>query len=315
MRAFRYSSAAALILICGCQCHLRASWLSDITGININVPRGTITFGTPRPDRIPQMLQNLPKDVGVFLLNPLAGGGLAFAIRQAKEQARPNCGPIPPQVTATLSAFFPPALFPSVCWAVVGNGSTLDSFAIHDAGMAAITLEDVVIFRSQQDGYDSILWSHELTHVLQYRRLGVEAFAAIYASPGFDALEQEARLFDQFVAQRLQQANTQYWETTSGWNQQITNQQWATAARNVINPLQCSGSNIENNAFGETVLVQINNCPIPIKVFQVKYVNPQNGAPANFPCTHPNCFVPAMTRQEYPLLQGLAYTGMDIVWQ
>src|SRR5579863_10422084 len=184
----------AALLLYSLHCNLTASWLSNITGIDINVPSGTITFGTPRVDQIPQMLQNLPKDVGVFLLNPLAGGGLAFAIRQAKQQARRNCGPMPPDVTATLSAFFPPSLFPSVCWAVVANGFTLDAFAVRDAGMAAITLEDVVVFRNLQDGADPVLWSHELTHVLQYRRLGVEAFAAIYASPGFDALEQEARL-------------------------------------------------------------------------------------------------------------------------
>ena len=219
-KLFRFTAPAAFLL---CAANLGASWLSDITGIDINIPRGTINFGTPRPERIPQMLQNLPKDVGVFLLNPLAGGGLAFAIRQAKEQARQNCGPMPQEVTSTLSAFFPPSLFASVCWTVVGNGSTLDSFAIHDGGMAAITLEDVVVFRSSQDGYDSVLWSHELTHVLQYRRLGVEAFAAIYASPGADALEQEARLFDQFVARRIQQNNTQYWQTASGWDGQITN--------------------------------------------------------------------------------------------
>lgn len=315
MRGLLSRSTVILLFFFGFHCNLSASWLSDITGIDINVPSSTITFGTPRIDEIPQMVQNLPKDVGVFLLNPLAGGGLALAIRQAKAQARPHCVPIPPEVTGKLSAFFPPDLFQSVCWAVVGNGSTLDSFAIHDAGMAAITLEDVVIFRSDQDGQDAVLWSHELTHVLQYRRLGVEAFAAIYASPGFDALEQEARLFDQFVARNLQQTNVQYWQAASGWNQQITNQQWASAAQSVINPFQCSGSMVGTNSFGQPVLVQINNCPIPIRVARVKFTDPHSGAPVIFPCTKPNCFVPAMSRQEYPVLPTLVFAGMDIFWQ
>jgi hypothetical protein len=314
MRHLRLFASVVLLIVAWCPSYVGASGLSDITGIDINIPGGTITFGTPRIDRIPQVVQNLPKDVGVFLLNPLAGGGLAFAIRQAKEEARGHCVPMPPQVTATLSAFFPPDLFPSVCWAIVGNGTTLDSYAIRDFGMAAITLEDVVVFRSQQDGSDPVLWSHELTHVLQYRRLGVEAFAAIYASPGFDALEQEARQFDQFVARRLQETGTQHWQTAPGWNQQITTQQWAMAARSAVNPLQCSWSTIQTNALGSW-LVQINNCPIPIKVMQVKYVNPQNGFPVNYPCGNPNCFVPAMTQQNYPLLQWLRYVGMDIVWQ
>lgn len=241
------------------------SWVSDVTGLDANAARGTITFGGPRPDRIPMMLQNLPKDTVTFFLNP-AGNALAFAIRQAKEQARQHCVPMPQQVITQLSAFFPLDLFSGVCWAVVANGTTLDAFAIHDGGMAAITLEDVVVFRSSQDGYSAVLWSHELTHVLQYRRLGVEAFAAIYSSGGSDALEQEARNFDQFVAARLQtNSNARYWQTTNGWsvNQQITSQQYVAAARQVIQSwhgvdldFYCKNKNyrgvalVENNAYG-----------------------------------------------------------------
>ena len=40
-----------------------ASDLSKITGIDINIPAGTISFSTPRPDAIPDMLKNLPNDV------------------------------------------------------------------------------------------------------------------------------------------------------------------------------------------------------------------------------------------------------------
>src|ERR1700686_4900288 len=144
----------AVILICAFPSSANASFLSDITGVDINVPAGTITFGPPRPDKIPQMLQNLPKDVLVFLANPFAGSALAFAIRQAKESARKSCAPIPSTVTATLSAFFPSELFQGVCWAVVGDGFTLDSFVIHDGNMTAITLEDVVVFDSFQSGQD-----------------------------------------------------------------------------------------------------------------------------------------------------------------
>ena len=167
MRRSTFRSIASILSVFVLLCTANASWLSDITGVDINVPANTITFGPPRPDRIPLMLQNLPKDAAVFFLNPFAGGGLAYAIRQAKESARKTCVPMPPTVRTTLAAFFPSDLFNGVCWTIVGSGFSLDSFAIHDAGMAAITLEDVVVFRSNQDGYDPILWSHELTHVQQ----------------------------------------------------------------------------------------------------------------------------------------------------
>jgi hypothetical protein len=35
-----------------------ASWLSKITGIDINIPAGTISFDVPRPDAIPDMIKN-----------------------------------------------------------------------------------------------------------------------------------------------------------------------------------------------------------------------------------------------------------------
>jgi uncharacterized protein DUF4157 len=43
-----------------------------------------------------------------------------------------------------------------------------------------VTLIDVIIFRDEQQAADPVLWAHELTHVEQYDRLGVEAFAVQY---------------------------------------------------------------------------------------------------------------------------------------
>lgn len=297
------------LLCCNLQLTANASWLSDITGIDVNVPRGTITFGPPRPDRIPGMLQNLPKDAATFFLNP-AGNALAFAIRQAKEQARRNCGPMPPQVVATLSAFFPNDIFPGVCWTVVANGFTLDSFAIHDAGMAAITLEDVVVFRSSQDGYDPVLWSHELTHVLQYRRLGVEGFASLY-SVAWDAVEQEARNFDQFVAARLQSANAQYWQTANGWNpnQQISFQQYVNYAKQAINPFICS-----HFLLSPGFVDVINSCPIPIRVTGFYVRNSATGFYGQMPCVSNQCFIGPGSYSRWPEPAYSYTTNVFIVW-
>ena len=313
------SLRVSVLLICaqGAQ----ASWLSDMTGIDINLARGTVTFGTPRPDRIPQMLQNLPKDTAQFFLNPF-GGGLAFAIRTAKEQARQNCSPVPPEVATRLAAFFPPDLFRGVCWVVVANGSTLDAFAIRDGGMAAITLEDVIVFRNNQLGSDAVLWSHELTHVLQYRRLGLEGFAALYSGGGWDALEQEARSFDQFVAARLQAAdsNTRYWQAVPDWRSgsSFTSQQYTSAAMQYINPLQCSGWREELDPNGNPVLVEINNCPIPIWITHFVAQNRATGQTEEIPCLpgqQISCVLPPDTRTVFPYPPDYAFQRFNISWQ
>src|SRR5882672_8665684 len=164
---YRSVALALVVLVSIPPCY--ASWFSDITGINIDIPAGTVNFGPPRPDRIPQMLQNLPKDTAQFFLNPV-GGALAVAIRQAKASVRQQgCGPASQEVVDALAPFIPPSVFDGVCWATLRPGLTLDTLAIRDSGNAAITLEDTVVFRDSQSGFDPVLWAHELIHVLQYR--------------------------------------------------------------------------------------------------------------------------------------------------
>ncbi len=291
-----------------------ASWVSDITGIDINVPKSTITFGPPRPDRIPMMLQNLPKDVVIFFLNPLAGSALAYAIREAKESARKVCVPIPPTVTMTLASFFPNDFFDGVCWAVVGNGFSLDSYAIHDAGMAAITLEDVVVFKSAQDGYDPVLWAHELTRVRQYQSLGVEGFAALY-TVAWDTMEQQARDFDQFVARSLQAAssNRQYWVTASGWNasQQISFQQYANYARQSVNPTQCSSYTDGREPDGPYYTEVRNSCPIPITVTAISKLF-FNGSRDQRVCQ--NCTIGPGDSRKFPSTGDSQTTAVSVIW-
>lgn len=283
-----------------------ASWLSDISGIDINLPANTITLGVPRPDRIPMMLQNLPKDLAIYLLNPLAGGALAYAIRQAKESARKVCVPVPANIRMILSPFFPPEVFQGVCWAVVGHGQSLDTWAIRDGGMAAITLEDVIVFRDSQIGFnDAITWSHELTHVLQYRSLGVEGFAALYVY-AFDVLEQQARDFDQFVTRSLQAQGLrpaqqqapviQYWTTTPEWktSKPIAVQQYMNYARQAVVPVNCvsARSTKRENPYPDNYFEITNRCPIPIRVSTYRVVNRNNGAVQTIPCTN-DCTIAA----------------------
>jgi Domain of unknown function (DUF4157) len=300
---------AILSLIIAGQCS--GSWLSDITGINIDIPGNRISFGPPRPDRIPMMLQNLPKDTAQFFLNP-AGNALAFAIRQAKAQARQNCAPVPPQIVGTLSSFFPPDIFNAVCWNLVAQGISIDSLVIHDGGMAAITLEDVIVFRDSGVAADPVTWAHELTHVLQYRHLGLETFAFLYTFQ-FQSMENEAYAFQNFVASRLaSNPNQQYWQTQAGWGSinQISSQQYVDAAKQFINPFTCSGIQMQPG-----VLVLTNNCPIAIRVTTVIMHRLPAGPDWQIACTNVPCFVQPGSVSYFPDVPGSVAVNALIIWR
>lgn len=62
------------------------SMLARITGIDIDVHARTVRIKAPEVAAIPEMVKNLPKDVGQALLNP-ASPVLAAAIRESRSQA------------------------------------------------------------------------------------------------------------------------------------------------------------------------------------------------------------------------------------
>jgi hypothetical protein len=184
--------------ICG------ASWLSDITGIDVNIAAGTVSFSTPRPQDIPEMLKNLPADL-LKTLNP-QGMQLAFLVRQAQAQAAQGAQPIPPNIRVMLQNFFPAYILDKARWNVYNaNRWTLDSMILgtdctnlnlpfnFDCKMGAITLDQTIVFRGANDALTNwASWAHELVHVSQYDSLGVDGFAFIYASPGAYSLEKQA---------------------------------------------------------------------------------------------------------------------------
>jgi len=299
----------------------QASWLSDITGIDINIPRGTINVGVPNPAAIPRMLENLPKDASQFFLNPV-GSGLATAIRQAKEQAKYGCRPIPTDIQQTLSRFYPPELMGGVCYNVFNSQRVaLDNLLLRDfTNVGAVTFEDVVVFRNPRGSSspeDVYTWAHELMHVVQYRRLGLETFAHLYTFQ-FDAMENEAYNMQHFVESQIQseQSQQQYWQVAPGWSTAgpLTSQQYVQAAKQYIDPLQCSGWNREIDQNGNPVLVQINNCPIPIRVTHFVAQNRFTGSVDQIPCQVSSCLLPPNTRSVFPDDPNYIFQTFNIVW-
>jgi len=86
--------------------HANASWLSDITGVDVNVPAGRLSVHQPHPEHIPQAIQNLPRDA-INFLNPV-GNQMAFLVREANAQASGSAEPIPSNIRSTLAPFSPP---------------------------------------------------------------------------------------------------------------------------------------------------------------------------------------------------------------
>lgn len=204
-RARRPRLAVAVLIMLLLNSNLaNASFLSEITGIDINVPAGTISFHAPHPEAIPEMLKNLPQDI-MYFLSP-AAQQLAFLIRQAQAQAAPGSQPIPPAIRERLKWFFPAYILDKARWNVYDAGRhTLDSVILGtdcsalnlpwniDCKMDAITLDQTIVFRGQFEAENNwVSWSHELVHVSQYDSMGVDGFAYVYASPGAISLETQA---------------------------------------------------------------------------------------------------------------------------
>jgi hypothetical protein len=122
------------------------------------------------------------------------GSALAALIEAGRQQAiADGVRPIPPGVYRSLLGYFPATLLRG-CRFAVGNARALTlpglGFAYGDA--TAITLGDVVLFKNERVAEDDVkVWAHELTHVMQYQRWGIDDFAERYVRDS-GAVEQEA---------------------------------------------------------------------------------------------------------------------------
>jgi len=100
---------------------------------------------------------------------------------------------MPESVRRGLAGYFPDALLRKVRFAagaVEGNAAPALAFAYGDA--AAMTLGDTIVFRDRWRAESDLkLWAHELTHVQQYDRWGIDGFAERYVRDS-KAVEQEA---------------------------------------------------------------------------------------------------------------------------
>ena len=119
---------------------------------------------------------------------------LAGMIESARAQSiAGGVQPIPSGVYRGLLGYFPDGLLRKARFSA-GHADriVLPSLAFAYGDKAAITLGDVVLFRDPHAAQTDLkLWAHELTHVLQYQRWGIDGFADHYVRDS-KAVEKEA---------------------------------------------------------------------------------------------------------------------------
>jgi hypothetical protein len=120
---------------------------------------------------------------------------LADPIRSARETAiAGGVKPVPPQIHRALLGFFPDSILRKArCASGHAHAIALPGLAKRYGHPDAVTLCDVILFRDDRAACTGAkLWAHELTHVMQYERWGIEDFARRYLQDR-DAVEHEAR--------------------------------------------------------------------------------------------------------------------------
>ena len=120
---------------------------------------------------------------------------LVALIKTAREGAiSAGVKPPPPQIHSALLGFFPDALLRKVRFSSgQADAITIPGLAMTYGHLDAITLSDVILFHHDRDARTNhALWAHELTHVMQYQRWGIDGFAARYLQD-FNTIEKEAR--------------------------------------------------------------------------------------------------------------------------
>lgn len=118
-------------------------------------------------------------------LGRLAAQGLERWLQESRDAlvARGADQPIPLHVRAQLEPYFDLRVLETARFAV-GDATQFSAAntLLHNPDVQAVTLIDVVVFRSAAAAQDDVaLWAHELKHVEQYLEWGVRGFAERYS--------------------------------------------------------------------------------------------------------------------------------------
>lgn len=133
-----------------------------------------------------------------------AGRTLAEAIRHSRNSMIGQTKPLPPEVREKLKDFFPNSVLDRARFKIGDDGAfNVARNTLFNSHVAAVTLDDVIVFRSADDAKDNLeLWAHELKHVHQYLEWGVNSFATQYVRNS-GTVEREASEYQARVSRVL----------------------------------------------------------------------------------------------------------------
>lgn len=133
-----------------------------------------------------------------------SGAALALAIRLGRLEAlRSGTEPLPSKLRRQFKPHFPEAVLEGARWTVAKPGSRLARvLGRWPVKEGAVTLGNVIVFKTKSGPANKQLFAHELAHVRQYRELGIAEFARQYAEDP-DPIEDEARAKARRVARSL----------------------------------------------------------------------------------------------------------------
>lgn len=123
---------------------------------------------------------------------------LAAAIRAAREKYKDTAMPLPDDVKNALRPYFSESVINNARYVIGKVEITLPNFIGQGqklmGGDYAVTVDNIIVFNRNPGGFvhSGAWWVHEVTHVEQYQRLGIETFAYNYLRDLGNSLENEA---------------------------------------------------------------------------------------------------------------------------
>lgn len=141
----------------------------------------------------------------------VAAPALAGWLQRARDQAvAEGVEPIPLNLRVQLRDYYPDEVLDAARYRV-GDSQQLDAAnaMLQNEDVAAVTLVDVIVFRNAKAAQNDLaLWAHELQHVQQYRKLGVDGFAERYVR-NYNELEGPAYAIQNQVEQAQRRVTQQ----------------------------------------------------------------------------------------------------------
>lgn len=174
--------------------------LGDVRGIlGDDIANGIATLNLPNqiqrvlPSAVVGYAERLVK--GEAKVQDPAAIPLAAALKQAKSYYSDRAAPIPKAVKLLLVQTFPADVLNNARYVVDSFGSTVPASinALHETlgETHAVTVDNIIVFSKTPNDADIWFWAHEMQHTVQYKRMGIDAFASSYIA-NYRELESEA---------------------------------------------------------------------------------------------------------------------------